>query len=673
MAVAREVLRSLPHLSLFLFDHDLRYVFCEGDSLRELGFDPGAMEGATLREVLGDAHESLEPLYRRALAGETLEFERRRDDRVFAVRAAPTRDAAGLIVGASLLSVDVTDRHEADRVLRESLERLDRIATNVPGVVYQVRIGSDGTVSYPYVSDGIRDVAGIEPADLQADPALLTRMIHPDDKADFMAGMAGRLIHSSISQWEGRIVVADGSVRWLSIASRPQAVGADGSTTRDGVAIDVTEKRAAEASTRWHLDHDTLTGLPNQALFLDRLEQALVLARTLGDIVGVCFVGLDRFQQINDVFGHAAGDEVLRTLTKRMRATLRPQDTLARYGGDELTVLLPALSARDSVTELAGRVAEACREPVRVRGRQLVVTCSIGVTMAPDGGFDAQRLLSSADAAMDRAKQRGRARVEVFNVELARERERRTWLEHSLRAALDGREFHLVYQPQVDRRGERVCVEALLRWNPQGGVPVPPGEFIPLAEELGLIGTIGAWVLSEACRTAARWNLGGSPMRVGVNLSPNQLADPGLNELVAETLFETGLPAGLLEFELTETALREQGEDGHDRLADLRALGVLISLDDFGTGYSSFSRLQHLPLDALKIDRSFMDGIGQESGRSIVASIIELGHTLGLEVVAEGVETEEQRRVLEALGVDRLQGYLIGWPAPEPGTGTDDV
>ncbi|MEO9177103.1 MAG: EAL domain-containing protein [Gaiellales bacterium] len=662
------MLRSLPDISLFIFDRDLRYVFCEGSSLRASGVEPDELEGRTLRDVaLGARADELEPMYRRALAGDTLEFETTSAGRRFSVRAAPTRSPDGAITGGSLLSIDISDRWEAEReALRESVERVDRIASNVPGVVYQVRVDADGTVSYPYVSDGIRDVVGIEPGALQADPSLLIRLIHPDDLERFVTGMGGRLINASLSQWEGRIVLADGSIRWLSLISRPQPIGPDGSIVRDGVAIDVTPTRLAEDTARWHLHHDLLTGLPNRLLFRDRLEHAIARARISRLAVGICFVDLDRFQQTNNMLGHAAGDEVLCALAERIRSSVRPEDIVARHDSDELTVLFTALPGTDVVSMLAARIEQACRQPVHCAGRELVISCSVGVAVAGPDALDAERLISHANTAMYRAKQRGGARVELFGAELERQSDERAWLENRLHVAVRANELHLVYQPQLDAAGTRVGMEALLRWTPADHAPVPPGEFIPLAEQLGLIGEIGAWVLREACMAAAAWARQGAPMRVCVNLSPCQLADPGLGPLVAQTLADVSLPASLLELELTETALMAQGEEGAERLGELRELGVRISLDDFGTGFSSLARLQHLPLDALKIDRSFVAEIGIASGTEIVRSIIELAHTLGLEVIAEGVETEQQLAVLLALGSDQMQGYLLGRPAPDP-------
>jgi diguanylate cyclase (GGDEF)-like protein len=599
LAVARDVLRSLPDVSLLLFDANLRFVFCDGSSLRRRGYTPAQMEGRTVREVLGARAEMLEPMYQRALAGETLAFEAVSGDRRFSVRAAPTRDAAGAIVGGSLLSIDVTDQPRAARTVHESLERLDRIASNVPGRVSQLHVDADGTT------------------------------------------------------------------RWVNVASRPQPRAEDGSTTPDGVAIDVTELNLARETARWNLEHDALTGLPNRALYFDRLGQALVHARGRDESVGVCFVDFDRFKQVNDTFGHAVGDEVLRTLALRIQAALRPQDTVARHGSDELKVLLAALPDRERAADLAHRIEETCREPILVGTRELVVSCSVGVAVAPDDGLNAELLLSRADTAMHRAKELGRSRVETYDRDLARRGEARLRLQRRLRAAIAARDFHLVYQPQVDANGMHRSVEALLRWHPQGRDAVPPDEFIPLAEELGLIGAIGAWVLREACRATAVLHVRGSPVRVCVNLSPNQLADPGLSSLVAEALADARLPPELLELELTETALMEPDEDASARLGELRTLGVRISLDDFGTGYSSLARLQQLPLDALKIDRSFIARIGHGSGTAIVGSIIELGHTLGLEVIAEGIETSEQRAIVQSLGIDRMQGYLIGRPTVE--------
>ena len=434
---------------------------------------------------------------------------------------------------------------------------------------------------------------------------------------------------------------------------------------RDGVAIDLTELRMAEETARWRLEHDALTGLPTRSVFLDRLEQALLHARVHDTAVGVCFVDVDKFKLINDALGHASGDEVLRAIAERIRDCLRVEDTLARHGGDELTVLFPDLPSREFAVVLAERIAAACHTPVSVGGRDVSFTCSVGVAVAPDDGIDAQQLLRRADAAKYRAKEHGRARVELFNPELARQNEERSWLEQRLRAAIERGRARTRLPASGghagathERRGAAPLAAGRVRGDPAERVRPARGGHGPDRRDRRL----GP---APRVRDGSGLGEGGEPLRVCVNLSPCQLADAGIDRFVAATLAETGLSASLLELELTETALMEQGESVIAPLRELRKLGVRISLDDFGTGYSSLARLRHLPLDALKIDASFVAEIGEGQGTAIVGTIIELGHTLGLDVIGEGVETVEQQQMLEALGCDRIQGYLIGIPMSE--------
>jgi predicted signal transduction protein with EAL and GGDEF domain len=338
---------------------------------------------------------------------------------------------------------------------------------------------------------------------------------------------------------------------------------------------------------------------------------------------------------------------------------------LARLGGDEFGIIVEGATDR-GLDDFCNLILRVCAQTRRVSGHEVQVTASIGVAHQDSSAID-MVLMRHADLALYVAKRAGRNRHRLFDAAIDKAAKHRSSIEAGLERALHSNQFKMVYQPIVKaENGEILGFEALIRWDSPEHGAISPAEFVPIAEELGLIGEIGAWVLREACATAASWLRRGEPMRVCVNLSPCQLADPGLATLVAETLAAVSLPASLLELELTETALMEQRDEGAERLCELRALGVRISLDDFGTGYSSLARLQRLPLDALKIDRSFVAEIGVATGTEFVRSIIELAHTLGLQVIAEGVETPEQLEALHELGSDQMQGYLLGRPARDP-------
>ena len=778
--VGRDVLRALPGTAYLVFDHDLRFVFAEGAALRAGGFDPASVEGRRLDEVLGSAAAVLEPVYRRALGGETVELDVERHGEIHRVRAGPVRDERGAIVGGTLLSVDVTAGRRAEEALRASRERsrtlgqaldgvddwfllldhdwrcrylneaaargltmaaagdapaldligrvlwdelpdalgvefernlrraaatgdevrfehhhapldawllvsaraveggvlawaqdvtelhrsndrLERVAANVPGLVYQLCVGADGTPTVPYLSEGARRY-GLDPRAVRDDARTLLELVHPDDRDAFWLSAADSSSRLSPWRWEGRLMLGDGEVRWVQLAARPERHG-DGSTLWDGLLIDVTRARTAEETVRWHAQHDAVTRLPNRAAFLERVRHALTQAVEREERVAVCFVDLDRFKQVNDRLGHAVGDEVLRIASERIAHSLRPSDTVARFGSDELVVLLPTLPNRRFAALAGERIVKALRRPIRVGGHELAVSCSVGVAVGPDDGSEPESLVRHSEAAMYRAKQMGRARLQVSDPELAERARERVYLANDLRQAVEREELLVAYQPQLDVASGRVtAVEALLRWQHPDRGPIPPSVFIPLGEEHGLIERLGGWVLRRSCRQAAEWLRAGEAVRVSVNISPRQLQGGGLLPLVRRALRDARLPAGLLELELTESALIEQGEEPIAVLRELRALGVRISLDDFGTGYSSLAYLRRLPLDAVKTDRSFAGELDAPSAESIVRAIVDLSHALQLEVVAEGVETQQQRRVLEALGCDRLQGFLIGRP-----------
>jgi diguanylate cyclase (GGDEF)-like protein len=430
--------------------------------------------------------------------------------------------------------------------------------------------------------------------------------------------------------------------------------------------IDVTERKRSEARIQFLAEHDVLTELPNRALFSKRLDNELRKAERGGDCVAVLFIDLDRFKNINDSLGHHVGDGLLRSVSRRLLAAVRSTDTVSRLGGDEFTVVLSGLrDAADAAQVIDERVIALLREPHQIGGMTLQVSCSMGVAMYPADGRDISTLMQNADAAMYQAKADGRNLVRFFSPDMAERARLRLSLETCLRGAIERNEFRLAFQPCLDARtGALVGVEGLLRWdNPELG-PVAPSQFIPIAEETGLIIPIGAWVIGEACRQIAQWRDEDlMDVKVSINLSAIQLRDADVVETLRCSLLEHGVEPGLLELEITETVLMDIAENFLDAITSLRSLGVKLSLDDFGTGYSSLSYLNRFPLDRLKIDRAFVhDMLDAPADLAVIKSIIELGHELGLRVVAEGVETEREAQILRSIGCDELQGFLFARP-----------
>ncbi|MGQ0656225.1 MAG: putative bifunctional diguanylate cyclase/phosphodiesterase [Betaproteobacteria bacterium] len=418
--------------------------------------------------------------------------------------------------------------------------------------------------------------------------------------------------------------------------------------------------RDAQARAQHLADHDALTGLPNRRLLEDRLTQAIALSRRNRKLTAVMFVDLDRFKGINDSLGHAAGDALLKEVSRRLVNQLRVGDTICRIGGDEFVVVLPEIKRSSDVAQVAAKVIEQLAAPLVIDARDLIVTGSIGIAVFPDDGDDAETLIRSADAAMYHAKELGRANYQFFTAEMNQAASRRLALESELRRAVAREELVLHYQPVVEARSGRVCAcEALLRWqHPQRGL-VLPGDFIHLAEETGLILRIGEWALREACRRAAADGL-----PVSVNISPRQFADARLADTVAAALAESRLPPRFLELEITESTAMQHTGASLQALERLKALGISIAIDDFGTGYSSLAYLRRFPVDRLKSDRSFVAELpGDAEQAAIVSAIVALAHALDIEVVAEGVETHAQREFLQRCGCDYVQGYLTGRPA----------
>jgi diguanylate cyclase (GGDEF)-like protein/PAS domain S-box-containing protein len=432
------------------------------------------------------------------------------------------------------------------------------------------------------------------------------------------------------------------------------------------VLADAFERQATEDDIRHRALHDALTGLPNRVLFLDRLQQALARIRRRNTLSAVLFLDFDRFKLVNDSLGHKVGDELLAAAAPRLKQALRSSDTVARFGGDEFAILLEDIAGEHDAIDSAERIASVFTRPFVLAGQEHFVTTSIGIALA-EGGELAEDLVRDADAAMYRAKDRGRARYELFDEVMRGRAMSRLRVENDLRRALERDELRLVYQPVVSLRDDSiVSVEALVRWQHPLRGTVQPADFIPVAEENGLIEPIGRWVLEHACRQAAKWyhaRPDAAPLSVSVNLSAVQLENRCLADVVATTLRGCSLDPCCLTLEITESVMLGQSDGLSEALESLKATGVRLVLDDFGTGYSSLAYLTRLPLHALKVDRSFVDGLGTEArDTAITEAIIAMSHALSLEVVGEGAETELQIAELRRLGCDLAQGFHFSGP-----------
>jgi diguanylate cyclase (GGDEF)-like protein/PAS domain S-box-containing protein len=485
---------------------------------------------------------------------------------------------------------------------------------------------------------------------------LFPREQHADDL--LQRALAGETVSSPDLQFDRR---------WVSVVYRPYVDDeTDAISGVIAVARDVTERKSAEQEVEYQAYHDALTGLANRRLFQEHLSLALALAQRREKAVAVLFLDLDHFKVINDSLGHSIGDALLQQVAARLRKVVRDGDTVARVGGDEFTIVLQELTTPQDAAIVAQKVLGTIAAPIDISGHRLYATASIGITVFPEDGEDAETLLKNADAAMYRAKSEGRNTYQMSTRELSRATRDRMSVESGLHLALEAGEFTLLYQPQIDvETMDVVGMEALIRWrHPERGV-ILPEEFIKVAEERGLILPIGDWVLRQACLDVRRFHERGMPhFRVAVNLSARQFRDPSLASSVESALRDSGIPAQTLELEITESMAMENVKLTMATLEQFRRSGVAIAIDDFGTGHSSLSYLKRFPIDALKIDRSFVSDLPDKfEDAAIVSSVIQLANGLGMRVVAEGVETSEQLEFLREAGCREVQGFYFSYPA----------
>jgi diguanylate cyclase (GGDEF)-like protein/PAS domain S-box-containing protein len=669
------------------FTRDRRTVRCNRRFEELFGFAAGAAVGSSARDLYFTDEEFArrEEIYEQLNRGHTHSREqwlRRQDGSGFWCRIAARSVKAGdAAKGHVWLFEDITHAHEAEERVQRALAEQELIFDNASVGIAFVR-----NRAIQRCNRFLEEMVGADPGELVGESTAVL-FAEAQDWEEVSRSASSGSAPGGTAKGEARFRRRDGSTFVCRARGRRTDTGGseqewiwsyeDVTAEREAdlrvqAALDALERMVGERTAELqeakvraqHMaGHDALTGLPNRRLLEDRLTQALALSYRNRQQTAVMFIDLDRFKTINDSLGHTVGDALLKEVAQRLVKALRTGDTICRIGGDEFVVVLPEVKRSSDIAQVAQKVIEQLSLPVIVEERELVVTPSIGITVFPDDGRDAEALIRNADAAMYHAKEMGGANYQFFTEQMNLAAARRLALESDLRRALGRDQLRVHYQPIVEAKsGQIVGHEALVRWqNPHRGL-VGPLEFIQVAEETGLILTIGEWVLRQACRWATFIGVERG-LQVAVNLSPRQFNDPKLVQLVAKALKDTGLPARLLELEITETTAMQHSDVALSTLNKLKELGVSIAIDDFGTGYSSLAYLKRFPVDKVKIDRAFVGDVPGDADQSaIVSAIVALAHALEIQVVAEGVETVTQREFLKSCGCDYLQGYLTGRP-----------
>jgi diguanylate cyclase (GGDEF)-like protein/PAS domain S-box-containing protein len=558
------------------------------------------------------------------------------------------------------LAID-TYHHADKQEILQFEKRLQDLLDGIDAVVWE----ADTDMRFTFVSHQAQGMLGYPLARWTQEPDFWREIILPEDRESTVGELLAQINAGRSHEMDYRVRTADGGIVWIHGRVSMVREKDDGIIGLRGLMVDITALKDAEKRLVRLASYDELTGLPNRSLLQDRLRQAMVQADRSGGMVALLYLDLDRFKNINDSLGHDVGDGVLQTAAGRLIGILSEVDTVARSGGDEFMILLPDIDRIEDITLVANNAIQALAHPFTIGEHELFVTVSVGISVYPRDGKDVQTLLKDADAAMYRAKEGGKNRFEFFTGEMNAAAVRRLQFENMLRQALIRNEFVLHYQPQADlSNGKIVGVEALVRWqHPDLGV-VPPVEFIPLAEETGMILPLGEWIMEAACRQAVAWRAAGLPeLRMAVNVSVRQFAEPGLVKTVERILRETGLAPSSLKLEMTESLFMQELDEIGEVIDSLRRMGVRLSVDDFGTGYSSLSYLRRFPVTSVKIDQSFIQSVTSDpASAALVRSIIGMAHELRLRVIAEGVETEAHLHFLANHHCDEIQGFLLSRP-----------
>lgn len=637
---------------------DMRCLFANAGYASTFGFTEQGILGQRLVDIVGpEAMDTILPVVeqvREYWRPGSYERELTAPDggtRIIEVQLVPHIDDASQLRGSFVLINDITRHRQAERALRESEERLSKFMdATVEGIVFH----KDGTISD--VNPMVEALCGYSRAEILG--RRTTEFIAPDEvhkSLDIMQRGAETAFESALIHKSGARIPVEFIVR---------SMVRNGELTRMTIVRDLRDREAARSRIHHLAHHDALTGLLNRQAFMEQLELRMASPRSSDAQGALLFIDLDHFKRVNDSLGHAAGDALLQVLAQRLTQTIRDSDIVARFGGDEFLVLLPGAQSLAHVEEVAHKLLAAMGEPVPLEGRSIAVTPSLGIALYPQHASKALDLVRNADAAMYEAKQQGRATFRFYDPVLSQRALAALELETQLTQAIARQEFELRYQPQVRTTdGVITGAEALIRWrHPTRGL-LDPDHFVPLAERQRLILPMGQWVLRQSLREVRAWHAAGHRIRVSVNLSLRQLRAEGFVDELAQTLREAGVQGSALELEITERMLMDDVDAVRATLLRIKALGVLIAIDDFGTGYSSLGVLNQLPIDRIKIDRSFVQDLpGNAKHAAIARAIVMLARSMNCAVIAEGVETELQRQFLIELGCEEIQGLLTGAP-----------
>jgi diguanylate cyclase (GGDEF)-like protein/PAS domain S-box-containing protein len=663
-AQLRLVFEQLPAL-IATTDTELRYTSWQGEWLTSEGLSEPQLLGRSVPEVAAAAGCPDHPVVaasRRALSGHSSSFVAKSWGKTFQHHVCPLRSAQGQIMGTLGIAFDITNLRRSEQALQREREQaqvtLESIADGV--------LTTDATDRVTYLNPAAEGITGWPRSEALGHSVdeILRLIDEASEQRICSSWRDAREDHTVALPAEFPLLRRD-DVRLPIEGSISPLRDASGRFLGSVIVLrDVSATRALATQLTHQATHDALTGLPNRALLLDRLEQAIAHAERHKSRLALLYLDLDRFKHINDTLGHTTGDELLKQVSHRLEASVRRSDTVSRQGGDEFIVLLADIAQPEHLTEMAEQLVNQVAAPYYFDSHELHVSTSIGISVYPEDGGNALTLIKHADIAMYHAKARGRSNFQFFDPCMNQRAAERLFLENHLRQALEREELELHYQPQIDLRSGRIIgAEALLRWRHSKQGLIPPSRFIPVAEDSGLILPLGEWVLQQACHQAKAWEAAGLPVRVSVNVSAAQFQRKTIIDSVKFALERTGMAPERLQLELTETVVMSELSQAIEQFRQLKALGVRLSIDDFGTGYSSLSYLKQLPVNDLKIDQSFVRDISTDvNDAAIVQAIIRMGHSLKLEIVAEGVETQEAAEFLARNHCDSVQGHYFSQP-----------